>query len=205
MGRRVWFWNMIAKKYASDPVGDQASYERKLAETQALFTPESEVLEIACGTGTTSLIHAPFVKHIRATDFSEKMIAIANGKKGDVTNVDFEVGDIDDLTVPDASVDVVMAHSILHLLDNPERVINQIYRMLKPGGYFVSSTVCIGDDSKLWIPPLWLARTLGVLPTLYFLRADRLAETIRTAGFAPHTRWSPETSSTLFMIAQKPL
>ena len=64
------FWDRIAKRYSKKPVPSQEIYEEKLKKTQAVFTPEMKVLEVGCGTGTTSLIHAPFVKNIIATDFS---------------------------------------------------------------------------------------------------------------------------------------
>jgi len=74
------FWNSIAEKYAKSPVSDQASYEKKLAVTRDYMTPDMEVLEIGCGTGTTAIHHAPAVKHIRATDITPAMLDIARGK-----------------------------------------------------------------------------------------------------------------------------
>ena len=83
-----------------------------------------EVLEFGCGTGSTAIIHAPYVKQIRAIDFSAKMIAIAR-KKADaekITNISFEQLSIDDLSVDDQSFDMILGLSILHLLEDKEAV-----------------------------------------------------------------------------------
>ncbi len=74
------FWDKIAEKYSKQPIADEASYQKKLEVTRGYLQPEMEVLEFGCGTGSTALIHAPYVKHIRAIDISSKMIAIAKAK-----------------------------------------------------------------------------------------------------------------------------
>ena len=68
------FWNRIARRYARQPVADQAAYEHKLAVTQGYLRPEMELVEIGCGTGSTALVHAPRVRHITAFDGSSAMI-----------------------------------------------------------------------------------------------------------------------------------
>ena len=64
-----------------------------------------EVLEFGCGTGSTALAHAPFVRHILATDISEKMLEIARAKAADgsVHNVTFQQGTLDDLDKADGT------------------------------------------------------------------------------------------------------
>jgi SAM-dependent methyltransferase len=147
MDREAAFWNKLADKYSRRPVADEAAYQKKLEVTRQYFQPDMEVLEIGCGTGSTAIAHAPYVGHIRATDLSARMIEIAKdrAKVAGIENVTFEASSIDALDVPDASVDVVMAHSVLHLLEDKEQVIADVHKMLKPGGVFVSSTACIGD------------------------------------------------------------
>ena len=147
MDRETKFWNKLADKYSRQPVRDEAGYQKKLEVTREYFQPDMEVLEIGCGTGSTALAHAPYVRHVRATDLSTRMVEIAKDKAraAGIDNVRFEALSVDALNVPDASIDVVMAHSILHLLEDKEQVIADIHQMLKPGGVFVSNTACIGD------------------------------------------------------------
>ena len=145
MSKPSRFWDRIAKRYSKQPVADEAAYQRKLEVTRGYLRPDMDVLEFGCGTGTTALIHAPFVKHITGVDISRNMLDIARAKAeaGNVENVTFRQANIDDLEAPDASYDVIMGHSILHLLQDKEEVIAKVWRMLKPGGVFVSSTVCM--------------------------------------------------------------
>lgn len=93
------FWDRHAKGYAKRPVADATAYQRKLKLTQDYLSPDLEVLELGCGTGTTALIHAPFVKHITGINISRNMLEIARAKaeSGNVKNVTFQQSSIDDL------------------------------------------------------------------------------------------------------------
>ncbi len=202
---RATFWNMIAKKYARDPVADQPSYEKKLAMTQAHLTPEMRLLEVGCGTGTTALYHAPKVAHIDATDFSSAMIAIARGKAKDqgITNVDFRITSLGDL--PEAgSYDMALALSFLHLIDDPEAGLQKLSAQVKPGGYVVSSTVCMGDMAGL-LPKIvpWIGKT-GLLPKVVPITRDRLLAAHRSAGLEVVEEFRPRPDASVFLITQKP-
>ena len=71
---------------------------------------------------------------------------------------------IDELTVSDETLDVVLGLSILHLLENKEQVIAKVYKMLKPGGVFVTSTVCLGDTMKWFKVGASIGIFLGLMP-----------------------------------------
>ena len=134
------FWDKIADKYSKQPIADEASYQKKLKLTQNYFKPDMSVLEFGCGTGSTAIIHAPYVKHIRAIDISSAMIKIAQdkAKAQNIENVTFEQLTIEELEAEDSSYDVILGLSILHLLEDKESTISKIYKMLKPGGIFVT-------------------------------------------------------------------
>lgn len=211
MSKKAEFWNKTAEKYARSPVADQESYEIKLKLTREYFTPDSEVLEFACGTGSTAILHAPFVKHIRAIDVSENMIDIARAKlaPADVDNVSFEFADIDTFEAPPASFDVVMGHSILHLLEDRMAVMRRVHALLKPGGVFVSSTVCLGDGFvfNLLAPLFPLMRVLGQWPLVRRFTAKRLQADMEAAGFKIVHHWQPGSGrsalKSVFLIARK--
>lgn len=120
MSRTSRFWDRMADGYAKKPVPDEAVYQKKLAVTRDALTPDMDVFEFGCGTGSTAIALAPHVKHIRATDISARMIEIARDKAeaAGVANVTFEQAGIDDLDVPDGTYDAVLAHSILHLVED---------------------------------------------------------------------------------------
>ena len=80
MDQSAKFWDRIAKRYSKRPVADEAAYQKKLQVTREYILPDMEVLVLGCGTGSTAIAHAPYVKHILAIDISPKMIDIAQGK-----------------------------------------------------------------------------------------------------------------------------
>ena len=205
MDREKAFWNKLADKYSRRPVADEASYRKKLAVTREYFRPDMEVLEIGCGTGSTAIEHAPFVKHIRATDLSTRMVEIAKEKAraADVDNVTFEALSVDALDVPDASIDVVMAHNVLHLLEDKEQAITDVHRMLRPGGVFVSSTACIGDmllPLRLIVP---VGRFLRLFPLVKVFSVAELKDSLENAGFEIDYEWQPKKNAAAFIICRK--
>ena len=206
---RSKFWDKIAQRYAKDKIKDLESYERKLQTTQEHFTKEMNVLEVGCGTGMTAVIHAPFVKHYHATDISTGMIEIAKKKAKDkeVENISFDVSDISTLPVKDSSKDAVLAMSVLHLLEDTNKGINEIYKKLKTGGLFITSTACLGDKMnylKVLFPLIKLFSLFGYAPsTVHFLKKKELLLTIESNNFAIVHEWQPSPTKACFVIAKK--
>lgn len=206
MSQASAFWDRLADRYAASPIGDEEAYRSKLARTQAHFTPDMDIFEFGCGTGGTAIIHAPFVRSVRAVDFSDRMLAKAREKAraANVTNVTFEQGDITTMAIPPASYDMVLGLSILHLLKDRQAAVARVFDMLKPGGRFVSSTACLGSHLRWLSPLLWLGRQLGLLPQLSFMSRDDLRATIIGAGFVIEDDWQPRPGAAVFIIARKP-
>jgi len=200
------FWDKIAERYSKQPIADEAEYQKKLQVTRQYFRPDMAVFEFGCGTGSTAIIHAPYVKHILAIDISSKMIDIAQGKADaeNIHNITFERATIDEFNVPDGSLDVVMGFSILHLLDNKEQVISQVHKMLKPGGIFVTSTVCLNNWMKLIKFVVPIGRLLGVMPLVKVFTAEELVASFTSAGFEIDYQWQPGQNKSAFIVAKKP-
>jgi ubiquinone/menaquinone biosynthesis C-methylase UbiE len=81
-------------------------------------------------------------------DFTPAMIrkARANAEKLGYNNVEFREGDIDDMPVHDQLADVVVSNCVLNLVPDKQKVIEEIFRVLKPGGHFsISDIVLVGD------------------------------------------------------------
>jgi len=190
------FWNKIAEGYSQQPIADEAAYQKKLQVTREYLKPNMSVLEFGCGTGTTAIIHAPYVKQIRAIDFSSEMIKIAKAKAEakNINNVTFEQLTIEELTVPDESFDVVLGLNILHLLENKKEVIAKVYKMLKPGGVFVTSTVCLGDTMKWFKVIAWMGRFLRLIPLVKVFTSKELENSLSDAGFTIDYHWQPNKS-----------
>ena len=201
------FWNKTAERYAKSPVADETTYRRKLAETRSFFEPDMRVLEFGCGTGTTAIHHAPHVQHIDAIDISGNMIEIARGKAkaAGIDNVTFTRGTLAGFNAQDASYDAVLGLNVIHLLPDRDAAIAEVARILKPGGVFVSSTVCAGDSYlrfiKLLVP---LGKLLGLMPDVFVLTEEELAGEVTRAGFTIERQWHHGKSAiAVFIVARK--
>ena len=200
------FWDKIAPKYAKQPVKDQAAYEAKLTRIRALLRPEDKVLEIGCGTGTTALHLAPAVAAYVATDISRGMISIAEDKRraASVTNTSFVQADAAQI-LGEAPFDVVMSFSLLHLVEDVPKVLDAAYAQLKPGGYFLSKTVCLGDASailRLFVRALGL---VGIAPPVTPLSKAELQGALVRAGFdLVESRYFGKGRMNPFIVAQRP-
>lgn len=205
MDQSAKFWDRIAERYSKQPIADEAAYQEKLEVTRKYFRPDMEVLEFGCGTGSTAITHAPHVKHILAIDISSKMIEIAQGKAdaANIENVTFKRSAIDDVSLPDRTLDAVLGLSILHLLDDKERVIGRVHQMLKPGGIFVTSTACLGDSMKFlkFVAPI--GRFLGLMPLVKVFTTGELVASLTEAGFEIDYQWQPGKNKGVFIVAKK--
>ena len=199
------FWDRIANRYARKPVPDQQVYEEKLRLTEERLTADMTVLDIGCGTGTTALHHAGNVKHIRAIDVSARMVEIARGKaqQQGIVNVEFEVGDIEGLGIVDGTYDLVLAHSILHLLDDVEGLLRSLNRVMKPDGILVSSTTCLADFMPVFKYIVPIGKFVGLMPYVKVFSASDLAGWFDGAGFELEHDWQPSPKSGHFQIHRK--
>jgi len=199
------FWDRVAPSYSKQPIADTESYARKLATTQALMRPNMEVLEFGCGTGSTALGHAPHVAHIVATDVSSAMIGIGRGKAeaAGIDNVTFRQAGVEDYEAPDGSYDMVLALNLLHLLPDRTEALSRIHRLLKPGGIFISSTVCLADHLWFLRPVIPLLQWIGKAPYVSFLGSDQVLNEMAAAGFEAQEHWSHGRTNSLFLVAGK--
>ena len=205
MSDEARFWDKRAEKYALRPVADQQTYEKKLEITRTYFQPDSEVLEMGCGTGSTALAYAPNVRHILATDISPAMIDIARRKAEarQIDNVTFETRAVVGHDIRESFYDVIMAHNLLHLLDDPEAAIAAAYRGLKPGGVFVTSTACIGEMSWYFRLIAPLGHFLKLIPLVKVFTQAQLKQSLIEAGFEIDHEWLPKKNAAAFIIAMK--
>jgi ubiquinone/menaquinone biosynthesis C-methylase UbiE len=180
------FWDQIARKYARDPIGDLAGYERTLEATAQRLRPDHRVLELGCGTGTTALRLAPGVSPYVATDVSGEMIAIAREKAdgSDLPQLSFEVAPAQSAAWPEGHFDVVLAFNLLHLVRARREVLESAHRLLRPGGLFISKTPCLKAMNPLIRAVIPLMQAVGKAPHVAVFDAAELQGDLEAAGFA---------------------
>lgn len=141
---------MIASNYDASEEPFREIHRENLKKTKKYLNPDDVVLDFGCGTGNQSLGVAGDVKEVYGIDMSSKMIEIAKIKlKQDKNqNVHFTQTNIFDERLKKESFDVILAFNILHYLEDAKEVIKRINELLKPEGYFISSTECIGEEEK---------------------------------------------------------
>lgn len=191
MTNKAAFWDKIAPKYAKSAIADPAAYEYTLGRTRTYLTPNDNVLELGCGTGSTALVFAPDVVQITALDVSPGMLAIAQEKaeQAGVDNVTFEVS----AEVPkQGPYDVVMGYSLFHLVPDMEVRFAQINALLPKGGHFISKTVCLGQRGaglggvlksvmiRIVIP---IMQMIGKAPYVRSFSVKELEDAVTAAGF----------------------
>jgi ubiquinone/menaquinone biosynthesis C-methylase UbiE len=124
-------------------------------------------------------------------------------KHAGVDNVSFRQSGVEDYQAPDCSYDMVLALNLLHLLPDRTAALDKIHRLLKPGGVFVSSTVCLADRMWFLRPVIPLLQWIGKAPYVSFLNSDQVLREVATAGFDDQEHWTHGRTNSLFLIARK--
>lgn len=180
----------------------------------AQLQPGETVLDLGSGGGIDVILSA---KRVGLTgkayglDLTDEMLTLAreNQKKAGVENVEFLKGAIENIPLPDNSVDVIISNCVINLSGDKDRVLAEAFRVLKPGGRLAISDVVVRGEvpaglrksMELWVGCIAgaleeneyrekLARagfaSVGVEPTRVY-RVEEASEFLRAAGLDPET------------------
>src|SRR5271170_3906532 len=147
--------------------------------------PGEIILDLGSGGGIDVILSARRVGptgKAYGLDMTDEMLALAreNQRQAGVTNVEFLKGEIENIPLPDNSVDVVISNCVINLSANKDRVLQEAFRVLRPGGRFgVSDVVVRGEvpEAVRQSMLLWVGCIAGALE-----ESDYRAKLIR-AGF----------------------
>lgn len=131
---------------------------------------------------------ADMAKEVRGIDISSNMIEIAERKADErnIKNIGFTRAAIFDESLGKELFDLILALSVLHLVDDSAQVMERVNQLLKPGGIFISATPCLGEKTFLSVLmniPIFLLSKMGLIPSINFFRASSLAAAVTNAGF----------------------
>ena len=210
MEHTIQFWDKVAAKYARTPIKNLESYTYTLERTRTYLGADDKVLEIGAGTGSTALELAPSVGHITATDISPRMTELAQDKAraAGIANAEFVAAEA---MVPglDGPYDAVLAHNLLHLVEDLPGVLARIHEVTRPGGVFISKTFC--KPTGFGPPLFWVMRLalpvmqhFGKAPFVAMLTIRELEEVIIDAGFSiVETGNYPKGEIRRYIVARK--
>lgn len=140
------FWQRYAPFYSAfmEKGGGGKIYDEIADRIKPYLTAEMNLLELACGSGQMTFRLCDDVKSYTATDFSEEMIYQAK-KNICPVNLLLEVQDATALPYADGSFDAVLIANALHIMPEPDKAMAEIFRVLKPDGYFFAPTFVHGE------------------------------------------------------------
>jgi arsenite methyltransferase len=129
------------------------------------------VLDLGSGGGIDVLLSARRVGatgRVYGLDMTDEMLALAreNQHRAKVTNVEFLKGEIENVPLPDHSVDVIISNCVINLSADKGRVLREAFRVLKPGGRFAVSDVIVRGDVPTEVRrnvELWVGCVAGAL------------------------------------------
>jgi arsenite methyltransferase len=151
----------------------------------AQLQPGEIVLDLGSGGGIDVLLSAKRVApggKAYGLDMTDEMLALAreNQKKAGVQNVEFLKGTIEEIPLPDKTVDVIISNCVINLSGDKDRVMREAFRVLKPGGRFAVSDVVIRGEVPAAVRKsmeLWVGCIAGAL------LESEYREKLRAAGF----------------------
>jgi len=186
MNKAEKFWDAFSTRYDKITVKAERTLSKTIVNTSRYLKADDTVLDFACGTGsiTTGIAHE--VKRIYAIDISSKMIDVAKRKAAEakIENIDFSHVSIFDAVFKNETFDIILAFNVLHLLDYPQITIRRINELLKPGGLFISSTECGGENRWALINILSsIISRIGLVPYIKFFSIPELEYCISIESF----------------------
>jgi ubiquinone/menaquinone biosynthesis C-methylase UbiE len=173
------------------------------------------VLDLGSGAGFDAFLAARKVGkggRVIGVDMTPEMIAKArdNARKAKADNVEFRLGEIENLPVADRSVDVVISNCVLNLSPDKPRVLAETFRVLKPGGRIAISDVVartglpeeIRRDPELYAGCMGGAETIGRLEgILNEIGFEEVRITPRDESRSFISSWAPGTDIALWVVS----
>ncbi len=187
VGKKEKYWSRYAGTYDNDVeyvVGKElreAISERLLRESEL-----GDVIEFGCGTGYFTMAIAQRAKRVVATDLSDSMLEIARRQLNSLSNVTLQKDDCERSHFHTGSFDAVFMANVIHTVDEPDKVLSEGHRVLRPGGLLlITAYTDYGTD---WFKKMELGiryfQKFGMPPSCYRnYSPEGLAHLVEGQGF----------------------
>jgi ubiquinone/menaquinone biosynthesis C-methylase UbiE len=131
------FFDSVAGRLGRDYVPGKSW--KSLAEAFLRLLPPMVIADLGAGDGSFALLLAQAATRVIAVDSSQKMLDVAREQalRNGVANVEFRLGDMEELPIDDGAVDLAIFSQSLHHAGHPERAVREAWRILRPGGRIV--------------------------------------------------------------------
>jgi ArsR family transcriptional regulator len=131
------FFDSVAGRLGRDYVPGKSW--KSLAEAFLRLLPPMVIADLGAGDGSFALLLAQAATHLIAVDSSQKMLDVAREQavRNGVVNMEFRLGDMEELPIDDGAVDLALFSQSLHHAGHPERAVREAWRILRPGGRIV--------------------------------------------------------------------
>lgn len=128
------FFDSVAGRLGRDYVPGKSW--KSLAEALLRLMPPMVIADLGAGEGAFALLLAERAKKVIAVDTSAKMIEVARDQalRHGVNNIEYRLGDMEEIPIEDRAVDLVFFSQSLHHALHPERALHEAWRILRPGG-----------------------------------------------------------------------
>ena len=131
------FFDSVAGRLGRDYVPGKSW--KSLAEAFLRLLPPMVIADLGAGDGSFALLLAQAATHLIAVDSSQKMLDVAREQavRNGVVNMEFRLGDMEELPIDDGAVDLALFSQSLHHAGHPERAVREAWRIVRPGGRIV--------------------------------------------------------------------
>ena len=183
------FWDRISERYDHHSKRYYMSYNKTIKHVLASTSKDSTLLEVGCGTGTITTAVAPYIKHITSVDISDKMLKVAQ-KKADalqLSNITFLQSTGNEINTKAHSYDTLLLINILHFVEDPEQMLAETSRLLKPDGLIIAAGDCFGEiytfHQQLKSSMLKVLSYVGIIPKMHFYTRLSFRQLFEQHGF----------------------
>jgi ubiquinone/menaquinone biosynthesis C-methylase UbiE len=159
-------------------------------------------IDVGCGSGRWAALVAPRVAHLHLLDVSAEALDVARANLVGSANVSFHLAAVEDVPLPDGSLDFAYSVGVLHHVPDTARAIRDVARKLRPGAPFLVYLYYAFDNRPLWYRLVWQASTAvrvilsrspyflqvaisQLIATLVYWPLARLARVLAAAGVLP--------------------